>query len=226
MMRDSAKILVMVLMLAFVGTAAAETTRWVADDLKVAVRSGPSTKHRILRFIESGTPMVVLAQDDEAGYSQVRTPDGTEGWMLTEQLMDRRGARDRLQRAQDRIESLQAEREAANETISGLQDDIARLSNARTELEAQVAGLQGELSELRQVAADPITVSQENETLRQALAEEQLKVKTLGQEVISLRDQSLKEWFLIGAGVSLGSLFFGLIIPRIRWRRRGWDDFR
>ena len=225
-MRDSAKILAIVLMLGLVNTAQAETTRWVADDLKVAVRSGPSTKHRILRFIESGTPMAVLAQDDEVGYTQVRTPDGTEGWMLTEQLMDRRGARDRLQRAQERIESLQAERDASRESIAGLEADIGRLAETKTELEARVEGLKAELAELQQVAAEPIAVSQENETLRQALAEEQLKVQTLGKEVISLRDQSLKEWFLIGAGVSLGSLFLGLIIPRIRWRRRGWDDFR
>jgi SH3 domain protein len=226
MMRQSAKMLVAVIMLALAGSATAETTRWVADDLKVAVRSGPSTKHRILRFIESGTPMAVLAQDEAAGYSQVRAPDGTEGWMLTEQLMDRRGARERLERAEARIESLQAARQEANATMAELRAQIDQLAAEKTALEGQVAGLQQELGDLRRVAAEPIAVAQDNEALRKALAEEQLKVKTLGNEVISLRDRSLKEWFMIGAGVSIGSLFLGLIIPRIRWRRRGWDDFR
>ena len=42
-----------------------------------------------------------------------------------------------------------------------------------------------------------------------------------------LRDDSLKEWFLIGGGVSLFSLFAGLVIPNFRWRKKrdSWGDF-
>ena len=225
-MRAVIRLFVVLLMLMVTGAATAQTTRWVADDLEVAVRSGPSLKHKILRFIESGTPMTVLAQDDESGYSQVRTPDGIEGWMLTEQLMDRRGARERLERAEARIESLQASQQQSRGEIEALQARIRELEAEKATLQSTLEGAQAELSELRRVAAEPIAVAQENETLSRALAAEQQKVERLGAEVRVLKDRSLKEWFLIGAGVSLGSLFLGLIIPRIRWRRRGWDEFR
>lgn len=214
------------LVLTFSAAALGETTRWVADDLKVAVRSGPSTKHRILRFVESGTPMTVLVTDADNGYTQVRTPDGTEGWMLTEQLMEQRGARERLERARAQIETLRDTEQALGGEIRALQARVDELQTEKAVLEDQLTATRDELGDLRRVAAEPIAVAEENRALQSALAEEQLKVKTLGAEVIALRDRSLKEWFMIGAGVSLGSLFLGLIIPRIRWRRRGWDDFR
>ena len=225
-MPASMKLIVLMLMLAVTGAAVAETTRWVADDLKVAVRSGPSTQHRIFRFVESGTAMTVLAQDDEKGYSQVRTPDGTEGWMLTEQLMDQRGARERLARAEARIQALQEQHRERRDQVATLEADVQMLLGEKAGLEEQLAQARGELAELRQVAAEPVAVAEENQGLRKALADEQEKTRLLADEVRDLRDRSLKEWFMIGAGVSLGSLFLGLIIPRIRWRRRGWDDFR
>lgn len=225
-MPASVKLLVLMLLLAAAGGAVAETTRWVADDLKVAVRSGPSLQHRIFRFVESGTPMAVLAQDEETGYSQVRTPDGTEGWMLTEQLMDRRGARERLEQAEGRIQSLEDQRGQLRERVAGLEAELKALQGEKAGVDEALARSRGELAELRQVAAEPIAVAEENQGLKQALADEQEKTRLLVEEVRTLRDRSLKEWFLIGAGVSLGSLFLGLVIPRIRWRRRGWDDFR
>ena len=206
--------------------ALAETTQWVADDLKVAVRSGPSTKHKILRFSESGTPMAILGVDEAEGYTQVRTPEGTEGWVLTEQLQDQRGARERLERSERRIDALKQENAHHQQEIAALNGTLAEARAQIQALEGQVEDTQRELANLRQVAAEPIQVAEENQRLQAALEEEQQAVRQLRAEVATLSDRSLKEWFLIGAGVALGSLFLGLIIPRIRWRRRGWDDFR
>jgi SH3 domain protein len=110
--------------------------------------------------------------------------------------------------------------------VATLEADVQMLLGEKAGLEAQLAQARGELAELRQVAAEPVAVAEENQGLRKALLDEQEKTRRLADEVRDLRDRSLKEWFMIGAGVSLGSLFLGLIIPRIRWRRRGWDDFR
>ena len=42
----------------------------------------PSTAHRILnRGLPSGTPLEVLSIDEASGFAQVRTENGTEGWI-------------------------------------------------------------------------------------------------------------------------------------------------
>ena len=47
------------------------------------------------------------------------------------------------------------------------------------------------------------------------------------KENARLSDDNIKEWFMIGGAVSLISLFFGLIIPNFKWRRKkdSWGSF-
>jgi SH3 domain protein len=49
----------------------------------------------------------------------------------------------------------------------------------------------------------------------------------LAEENEHLTDASAKDWFILGASVSLGSLLFGLLITRINWKRKrhSWGDF-
>lgn len=203
----------------------AQTVRYVVDDLSIPVRTGTSRQHKILRFVESGTALTVLETAEEAGYTRVRTPQGTEGWVRSEQLMDGPGARARLAQAKQRIEQLKL-------TGQAQADEIAALKQALGEAQGRGEALQGELEQqaevlarLERVAAEPIKISEENEGLKQALAEARDSIKGLSEENAGLRDTSLKQWFLIGAGVAIGSLLLGLVIPRIPWRRRRWDDF-
>jgi SH3 domain protein len=62
--------------------------------------------------------------------------------------------------------------------------------------------------------------------LQQEIAAIQEQLLQLETQNIALRDESKRDWFLIGAGVVAGSLLLGLIIPHIPLRRRRrWDQF-
>ena len=51
------------------------------------------------------------------------------------------------------------------------------------------------------------------------------QVEELKQENRELENDSDQKWFMIGAGVTLVSLFIGLIIPNIRWRKKdSWSS--
>ena len=82
-----------------------------------------------------------------------------------------------------------------------------------------------ELESLRRKAARPIEISRRNTVLQKQLDEEREKIRQLGNENQLLKEETKRNWFLTGAVVTLGSLFLGLIIPRIPWRkRRSWDE--
>ncbi len=52
------------------------------------------------------------------------------------------------------------------------------------------------------------------------------QLQTLQQENEGLRDRTARDWFMVGAGVVLLGIIVGLIIPRIRWRKKSsWDTF-
>ena len=51
-------------------------------------------------------------------------------------------------------------------------------------------------------------------------------LQTLQQENENLKDRTARDWFMVGAGVVLLGIIVGLIIPRIRWRKKSsWDTF-
>ena len=63
-----------------------------------------------------------------------------------------------------------------------------------------------------------IAIEQENRGLKDSLAKLQGQLRAAQEQVRVLRDGSNRSWFMTGAGVLLGGMFLGLIIPKIRWQ--------
>ena len=82
-----------------------------------------------------------------------------------------------------------------------------------------------EMQTMQQKAARPLEIAAQNRSLKQELVKERDDMKKLLRENAVLRDRSNRDWFLAGAGVVLASLFLGLVIPKIPWRRRrSWGE--
>jgi SH3 domain protein len=62
-------------------------TRYISEEFEVPMRSGQSTEHRIIALIPSGRAVELITRGDE--WSQVRLPNGREGWVLTRYLTDK-----------------------------------------------------------------------------------------------------------------------------------------
>ena len=89
------------LCLSITSHAALAETVYISDELTVPLRSGPSNGHRILHAgLPSGTQMEVLGEDEAAGFTQIRTTRGTEGWIRTQYLVREPIAKMRLAAAQ------------------------------------------------------------------------------------------------------------------------------
>ncbi|AHK79882.1 hypothetical protein M911_12770 [Ectothiorhodospira haloalkaliphila] len=204
--------------------AFAQSTAYITDDLQVDVRRGQSLQHRILTFLSSGTPVTVLEEDGD--YTRIRTSGGTEGWVLSRYLMDRPHAREQLADARERVQSLAAERDQLAADLEAARTQGARESERADELMDRVSELEAELEHLQDMAADPLQTARENEELRQSLSQEQQRVSDLLDENRALRGDERLNWFLYGGGVAIGSLILGILLTRVRLRRRqsGWID--
>lgn len=211
-------VLILVLMVA---TASAETTRYISDELKVPVRRGASNNHKIIRFLQSGTAVVVL--ENSGDFSRVRTSNGQEGWVSTSDLMAQPSARAQLARAGERVETLKTQRNELREEIRNQKALIAEQQQANEQLQAENQQVTQTLESLQKTAARPVQLEKENKILTQDLETAQQRISSLSEDNQRLQDKSVREWFLVGGGVSIGSLILGLIITRIPWRRRKDD---
>lgn len=219
------KIAFICLLCAMSGHIHAQTVRFVTDTLRLEARQGPSTNHRITQMLSSGTRVTVLEDDAETGYSRIALDDGTELWILTRFLMDEPAARDQLAAA---VEKFTREREIARDLANQLEtlgQTVTEIEQNRSELAKDKKVLQTELAQIKQAAADTLAIKERNASLNKRIATISAELNEAKQRNRALKERSERDWFLAGAGVLLGGMIFGLVIPKIRWkRRRGWGE--
>lgn len=212
-------------LLALAATAASAQARYVSDRLEITLRSGTSTQHSIIRMLPSGARVQALETDAGTGYTRVRAADGVEGWVLTRYLMEQPAARDQLAAATNRVEALTARAAELTAQLESLRGERNSLDTERSGLGTELAEVRAELERIQRVSASAVELDKANRELRTRLAAAEQAGDGLRAEVSELKRNTQRNWFLAGAGVLFAGLLLGLILPRLRMRRRsGWGD--
>lgn len=194
-------------------------TRYVTDDLQVVVRTGASNGHRIIKMLDTGTPVEVL--EDSAGWSRIRTREGLEGWLESRFIVNTPGARARLEVATNSLTQL---KQALQESKQSLAEQSQKLAAAQ----AQVAELSTANERMKQQLAEAgrgLALAEENKDLRKQMADLQREAEMLRNEAARLQDRSQRDWFVTGALVVFGGFVVGIGVTRIRWKRKSsWSS--
>ena len=207
------------------GNAVAET-RYVSDTLEITMRSGKGTNFGITRMLRSGTPLEVLEVDKKTGYTRVRTKTGKEGWVLSRFLMNGRAARERLAAAEKDLAELELENRKLTTAMATMTEEKSGLEKSLQELEGQSRGVNQELSEIKRTASSALAIDSENKELKGRMVSLERQLQTVQQENEALKDRTARDWFMVGAAVVLLGIIVGLIIPKIRFRKKSsWDTF-
>jgi len=213
------------LLLVLAGNALAET-RYVSDTLEITMRSGKGTSYGITRMLRSGTQVQVLEEDKKTGYTHVRTTSGKEGWVLSRFLMKGQAARDRLAAAEKSLAELDLENRKMETAMSALTEEKNALEQELSSLDGQSRSVSQELAEIKRTASSALAIDSENKDLKSRVVSLERQLQTLQQENEGLKDRTARDWFMVGAAVVLLGIIVGLIIPRIRWRKKSsWDTF-
>ena len=192
---------------------------WVSDEFEITLRSGPSTSNAIQLMVGSGLELEVLERDAETGYSRVRTPGGTEGWVLTRYLMQERSAREQLQRLTSQLTNANSRGTTLDSQLTVIQGEYDASTRRITTLESEKAAVEQELATIKRTAANVLGVNEQNTSLMNQLSAAQIRADTLDQENRQLSGQTVRYWFMAGALVLLVGMLLGIWLPRVRWQR-------
>jgi len=206
-------VFIIIALFGWIATAQAET-RYIVDQAKLPMRSGQSTSHAIVRMLPSGMAVEVLEQSS-TGYTHIRTPGGKDGWILSRYLMKQPAARSRLVRAEKELTKLNA-----------LKQKKKNLERVRTQLEADNKKLQNDLTRIRKTAANAVAIAAENDALKVKAERAEQSFEALRQETNDIRSGAQQRWFMLGGGAILIGILLGLILPRLKFRRKDrWGRF-
>jgi SH3 domain protein len=197
-------------------------TMYISDELAVPLRRGPSNGHKIINAaLPSGLALEVIGEDKAAGFSQVRTPNGTEGWLPTQYLVSQPVAKDRLAAANKRVETLEAQLKSIRENYQDVRGARTEIESKASELAKENQKLQSELAEIRRVSATAITQYEENKQLKASNASLTTQVTQLTDEVQDLKRNVMLRWLLSGGALVLIGLALGAWI-KSRPKRSVW----
>ena len=208
----------------FAAAAAFAAPAWVSDQFEITLRSGPSTSNSIQLMIDSGLRLEVLERDADSGYSKVRTPGGTEGWVLSRYLMSEPSAREQLQKLSGQLTSANSRGSSLDTQMKAITSEYDSANRKIKELERAKAAVEKELAEIKRTAANVLAIDKQNKTLMDQLAAAQIRADTLEQENRELSSQTTRYWFMAGALVLLVGIILGIWLPRVRWQRRSRYD--
>jgi len=196
---------------------------WVTDEFEVTMRTGQDRSKAIVRMLKSGTRVERLERASD--YSRVRTGGGAEGWVLNRYLLTRPPARVTLPDIEKRLQQAQEQRKQLEQQVRTLTQERTELQRTLSQLQNSGEDVQKQLDDVRKLSSNVIQIDEQNKQLRQRLIDNERALDELKAENSRLGSRSNREWFVIGAMVIMFGILVGLILPRIRWRKKSsWGD--
>lgn len=206
------------ILISALSASAQAKTQYVSDHLVITVRTGQGAQFQIIKTLESGEHVEVLKITD-TGYTQVKTSDGTEGWVRSQYLAEEPVASEKLERAQSQLVKTRTALKKIKNSYATLSQDHKTLSQTQATLSTNKKQLDSELARLSEIAKKPILLDKQNRELQQKNVTLEKDLQRLNQENHSLKDRSQREWFIAGALVLFGGIILGLVIPKLRRRK-------
>lgn len=218
------KLLLVLFSLAVIQTTSA-ASRFVIDELWLQLRTGPSSEYRIIKAVKSGDKLKILKDDKESGYSQVRTKEGTEGWVLTRFLDSKPIAKIRLSWAETKIKELTEELETAKTQLDEVVGKNSNLNNTSSTLARKNEQLTQELNKLKKISKNAVALSEKAQKLTKRNQEIEIRMQTLEAENTQMISSRQKDFLLYGGGLVIAGIIAGLLLPALRGKKSdsGWS---
>jgi len=191
-------------------------TMYVTDVLKLTLRSGPSTEHKILAVVESGQQIELLEPGED--WSLVRIASGKEGYVLTRYLMPDPTHNVRLEQLQTKHKALMLQAATLLEENTSLKKEDRQLKSTLGSNDKTLKKLRVDYEKLKAGSAEYIELKEKYKTASGQLAEQTKRAETLDEELRSIEINQYIKWFLAGSGVLLVGFIVGFSARKGRRR--------
>jgi len=232
-MRYISMIFALVIIASYLIAAPAQAeTRYVGDQLIITLRQGTSTKHKILKTLETGTPVEVIEED--SSYYKVRTSDGTEGYVLRQYISSNPPKSLRI----DELEIENSALKKKNKDLQKSKSDLEmQLKNIQGKYDSEFSSITAKSTEIEQnldqavnneriitekyntlvaQSENVVEIARERDQLLQKNKKLTANIKELREKNEKFADSKMIKWFLAGGGV----FFFGWLIGKISRKKR------
>lgn len=177
-------------------------TRWIAAGEPIELMSGLSARDKSLTSLTPGTPFKVLKVNQRIGYARIVLDSGEIGWIPSKAI-----------------------------SAAPLPPGLPLIADPQPpkspeQLHEEVSRLQTELIAVRQAASDILRIQTERDQLQSSVIALKRELESTTREKNALNEDQKQSWFMIGGGVLVTGIILGVLLPRLRVRRRNhWGSY-
>jgi SH3 domain protein len=195
---------------------------YIRDTLYVPLRAQPAENADFIeKALPSGTEVTIVDSNPINGYVLTRLPDGTEGYILLQYLVDQPIARERLESLSSELDSLKSELEQARLNQADQRSELNKAEQLTTShLESlKLAGdentlLSAELERMTQLSQPAQDREDKYAALQQQFEDLTREMAQLQAKVDQSNTEQQQQWFMIGAGTILFGILLGFWMAR------------
>lgn len=204
------------LILCLFATSIQAETMYISDNLKITLRSGPSTGNKIIAVLESGQIVEVVNPGEE--WTQVKMANGKEGWVLSRYLTPSATHNLRLERLQSKHKNLTAQAAALIEENNRLKSENKEFRSEFETTQKQLQKTSTEFETLKSEASEYVSLKANYERVAAQLTEQTEKAQKLDEQVSKMEMNYAIKWFLAGSAVLIVGFLIGFSTKRQRRR--------
>jgi SH3 domain protein len=200
--------------------AAAQTQRYISDEVFVVLHAGPGANYRWLGKLTPGTPLTERGNSEDGEWVEVITERGTQGWVRSEFVTSTTPAQVRVPQLNRELENSERTAAELRATVTRLKEDLAALDGLQSDTASQLQSVTEELAQLRQISGSALETAEQNRRLVTEAESMRTAIDTLQADNQRLQERVRSSAFLDGAiAVALG-VIITLVVPRLWPRRR------
>lgn len=208
--------LVLAGMLAWIPAAHAKTL-YIHDNLRVDMRTGPTTGHRIIDFLPSGAALQVISEQGE--WIQVKTGD-KEGWVQSQYTSPDMIAKDKLERAMREISTLKTENKTLKDQLGTTQSELSNVKSDYQTVSSSATDLQKQLSNITTASRNAVETEAAYRKLQEDTELLKVDMEKLRVENVRLKDDNFSKGIQWGMGAVLLGVILAWLISKTTGRKR------
>lgn len=197
---------------------ASAENKYVAGDFKAMLRTGPGTNRKILAMLPAGQLVEVIGQEEE--WSEVRLPNGKEGWIPTLYLSNETPITIKYRNLETRYNDLIEKNKSLDEKLSETSSSSSDLSRTLQETQAALKKVEAKYETLKKESAEFIKFKATFVQNQKELKETRSKAEQFETELNRLASSQLIEGFLYGGGLVIIGFIAGFALKKPK-RRSG-----
>jgi SH3 domain protein len=211
------KFFIYIALLATFALSVQAESRYIDDTFYVPLRSGEGLNFRIVhKGVKSGTKVELIQTNPDSGYSEVKTPDGIEGYLPTRFLVTQPIAKDRLAAMQSDLKLAQTKEKTAEQELAALQQKYSELNTLQDKTSKQLDAVSKELDNIKTISSGAINLDAKNRGLRESNEKLRNELELLKTDNLRLKDKSESNMMLFGGMLVLAGIIIALILPMLK----------